>query len=261
MFEKYEKLKRLLSSYERLIVAFSGGVDSSFLLKTAYDVLGENVLAISLQTPYIAESEIEEARRIADEIGARHLVLVKPWMEELRTNPKERCYLCKHALFSSLTTFAQQRDFRVIAEGSNVDDTMEKRPGRVALLELSILTPLLDVGLSKAEIRLLSKAVGLSTWNKPSYACLLTRFSYGVVVEESALKKVHDAEAYLIAQGYPKMRVRYEANIARIEMEKEDALRLMNDGAFSTIIEEVKSYGFLHVTLDLQGYRYERKGV
>lgn len=261
MYQKYERLKAILSSYESLIVAFSGGVDSSFLLKVAHDVLGEKVLAISVQTPYIAEWEMDDARAIADEIGAKHLVMEKPWVEALRENPENRCYVCKHALFSSLKTFAKERGFSVVAEGSNVDDTMEHRPGRVALAELAIATPLLEAGLTKAEIRALSKAFGLSTWDKPSYACLLTRFSHNQMIEEQALAMVGAAEGHLIEEGYGTIRVRYENALARIEMPKNLALELLNDNRLSQICAQLKALGFLHVTLDLEGYRYQNSTI
>jgi len=256
MTQKYEHLKEIIASYERLIVAFSGGVDSSFLLKTAYDVLGSNALAITVSTPYIATWEINDARRVAKEIGVSHLVMKKPWIDAIRHNPENRCYLCKHALFSSLGSFATEHNFSAIAEGSNVDDTLEYRPGRVALGELGIKTPLLDAGLSKKEIRAFSQELGLSTWDKPSYACLLTRFAYDKPIAEGALMMVSEAEAYMIAQGYPQMRVRYEEGLARIEMPQNEAIRLLNDSHFNEVTGHLKSLGFLHVTLDLEGYRH-----
>lgn len=261
MFEKYEKLKAILASYERLVIAFSGGVDSSFLVKVAHDVLGENVLAITVKTPYIANVEVDDAVRVAAEIGAKHIVLEKPWLPSIQTNPENRCYLCKQALFSALQDFARAKGFSSVAEGSNVDDTHEIRPGRQALKELNICTPLLEAGLFKEEIRVLSKDVGLSTWDKPSYACLLTRFSHNVVIQRDALVMVENAERCLIENGYGKMRVRYEHHMARIEMEKEDALRFIEDVHFSRIIARLKSFGFVHVMLDLEGYRYQNSGM
>lgn len=261
MYQKYERLKTILSSYESLIVAFSGGVDSSFLLKVAHDILGKKVLALSVQTPYIAQWEMDDASAIADEIGATHLVVKKPWIEALRLNPENRCYLCKHDLFFSIKKFANERGFNVVAEGSNVDDTMEHRPGRVALDELSIATPLLEAGLTKAEIRALSKEFGLSTWDKASYACLLTRFSYNHWIKESALAMVDAAEGYMIEEGYGTIRVRYEQGIARIEMPKSLALELLNDNRLSQICAHLKELGFLHVTLDLEGYRYQNDPI
>lgn len=256
MTQKYEQLKEIIASYESLVVAFSGGVDSSFLLKTAYDVLGKKALGITASTPYIATWEVNDARRVADEIGVSHLVMEKPWIDAIRHNPENRCYLCKHALFSFLSSFATEHDFSAIAEGSNVDDTLEYRPGRVALGELGIKTPLLEARLCKKEIRALSKELGLSTWDKPSYACLLTRFAYDKVIDEGALTMVGRAEAYMIAQGYPQMRVRYEDGLARIEMPQNEALRLLNDSHLDEVTEHLKSLGFLHVTLDLEGYRH-----
>jgi len=256
MYKKYERLLEIIGSYESLVVAFSGGVDSSFLLKAAYDVLGEKAIAITASTPYIADWEIKDAICIADEIGVHHEVVVKPWIEAIRENPKNRCYICKHALFSSLLEVAHQRGFSAVAEGSNVDDTKEFRPGRVALGELGIKTPLLDAGLTKEEIRALSKDLGLSTWDKPSYACLLTRFPYAKAIEEKALDMVGIAEGYMIEQGYGNIRVRYEDGLARLEMPQSHGIHLLNDQRLSDICAYFKSLGFLHVTLDLEGYRH-----
>lgn len=257
MYKKYENLTQSLALYESLIVAYSGGVDSTFLLKAAYDVLGDKVLAITASTPYIAGWEIEDAKRIASEIGVKHRVIEKPWIDTIRSNPHNRCYLCKHALFSSLTQFANEHGFEAVTEGSNVDDTKEFRPGRVALEELGIRTPLLDAGLDKSEIRALSKDLGLSTWDKPSYACLLTRFPYNRVVDEKALWMVAEAEGYMIEQGYGELRVRYEEGLARIEMPESEMIRFVRDTRFRILREHLKALGFLHVTLDLEGYRHD----
>lgn len=256
MYEKYEHLKQILASYDSLIVAFSGGVDSTFLLKVAYDVLGKKAIGITASTPYIADWEIDDAKRIAQEIGVKHEVVQKPWIEEVKTNPNNRCYICKHALFSSLLDVAQEKGLSAVAEGSNVDDTKEYRPGRVALGELGIKTPLLDAGLTKSEIRALSKDLGLSTWDKPSYACLLTRFPYDKKIDEKALHRVGKAEGYMIEQGYGEIRVRYEDGLARIEMPESEMIRFVNDARFKVLRDHLKSLGFLHVTLDLEGYRH-----
>jgi uncharacterized protein len=255
MTKKYEQLKEIIASYESLVVAFSGGVDSSFLLKTAYDVLGKKALGITASTPYIADWEIQDAKRIAIEIGVHHEVIQKPWIEAVKSNPNNRCYICKHALFSSLLDFAEQKGFSAVAEGSNVDDTKEYRPGRVALGELNIKTPLLDAGLTKSEIRILSKDIGLSTWNKPSYACLLTRFPYNQQIDDQALRMVAEAEGYMISQGYGHIRVRYADGVARIEMPEGEMIRFVNDRRMQVLRDHLKSLGFLHVTLDLEGYR------
>lgn len=256
MYKKYERLVEIIGSYDSLVVAFSGGVDSSFLLKAAHDVLGNKVIGITVSTPYIADWEVKDAICIADEIGARHEVVVKPWIEAIRENPKNRCYLCKHALFSSLLDVAKQKGFSAVAEGSNVDDTKEYRPGRVALGELGIKTPLLDAGLTKEEIRALSKDMELSTWDKPSYACLLTRFPYDKIIDEKAMGMVGMAEGYMIEQGYGNIRVRYEEGLARIEIPQSHALHLLKDQRLNEMCAHLKSLGFLHVTLDLEGYRH-----
>lgn len=256
MYKKYEHLKEIIASYKSLIVAFSGGVDSSFLLKVAYDVLGNKALGITVSTPYIASWEINDALRIATEIGVAHEVIQKPWMAALQENTKNRCYVCKYALFSSLLDIAHQKGFCAVAEGSNVDDTKEYRPGRVALGELGIQTSLLEAGLTKNDIRALSENLGLSTWDKPSYACLLTRFPYDKRIEEKALFMVDRAEAYMIKHGYGTVRVRYEEGLARLEMPQSLAIDLLNDQRLGDMCTYLKSLGFLHVTLDLEGYRH-----
>jgi len=257
MHQKYKHLTQIISSYESLVVAFSGGVDSAFLLKVAYDVLGEKVIGITVSTPYIADWEIKDAQKIAQEIGAKHKVVQKPWNEILHNNPKNRCYICKRTIFSSLLLEAQENGLNAIAEGSNVDDTKEFRPGRAALGELGIKTPLLEAGLTKSEIRVLSHDLGLSTWSKPSYACLLTRFPYDKKVEEKALHKVGAAEEYMIRQGYGELRVRYEDGLARIEMPENEMIRFLSDARLNVLRAHLKSLGFLHVTLDIEGYRHD----
>ncbi len=254
--QKYEHLKVLLASYESLIIGFSGGVDSTFLLKTAYDILGDKVIGVTASTPYMAAWEMDDAMAIARKIGVKHEIVDQPWIKAIRKNPKERCYLCKHALFSSLLNIAHKKGFSVVAEGSNVDDAKEHRPGRVALGELGIKTPLLDVGLTKEEIRTLSKTLGLCTWDKPSYACLLTRFPYDQYINEKELRMVDRAEAYMIDQGYKNIRVRYVDGLARLEMPKEKSVHLLNNQHLSTICHHLKSLGFSYVTLDLEEYRH-----
>jgi uncharacterized protein len=257
MNQKYKILKEILSSYESLIVAYSGGVDSTFLLKLAYEVLGSNITAISIATPYIDSSEIEDAKRIAKEIGVKHVVIKKPWLEDIRNNPKNRCYLCKHSILSSIKVYAKEHGISVVAEGSNIDDTKEHRPGRKAVEELEIATPLLDAKLSKKEIRTLSQKLNLSTWDKPSKPCLLTRFSYDTLVEEDTLNMVENAEKYLITMGYKDMRVRYEHKLARIEMPNKIQNNFLNEQSLRTTCRYFKSLGFLHVTLDLESYRHD----
>lgn len=255
MYTKYELLRENIASLKSVIIAFSGGVDSTFLLKVAHDILGSNAIGMTVSTPYIAAWEIADAQRIAQEIGAKHEIISLPMLESIQDNPLNRCYLCKHALFSHLLALSKQKDIFQIAEGSNVDDTYENRPGRVALKELSIKTPLLDVGLTKFEIRELSKALGLSTWDKPSYACLLTRFPHDKPLSFQAMEKVAMAEAWMIDKGYRCIRVRFDEGLIRLEMPRKDKLRLLQDSEYDAIVAYLKRLGFLHVTLDLEKER------
>lgn len=252
MYTKYEKLKENIASLGSVIIAFSGGVDSSFLLKVAHDVLGSKAVGIMIATPYIGAWEIADAQKIAKEIGVQHEIMALPMLESIQNNPQNRCYLCKHALFTNLLAVAKQKGMCYVAEGSNVDDSLEHRPGRVALEELAIKTPLLEVGMSKAEIRELSKKLGLSTWDKPSYACLLTRFPHDKPLSFDAMEKVAMAEAWMIKNGYGCIRVRFFEGLVRLEMSRKDKLRLLQDSAYDAIVGYLKQLGFLHVTLDLE---------
>lgn len=257
MDSKYRELKHKIASYQKLIVAYSGGVDSTFLLKVAYDVLGDNAKGVMFQTPYMPEKEVDEALFVAGEIGITCELIDVPWNEMLRNNPQNRCYVCKQTLFSLLVDDAKAEGFLYIADGSNTDDLQEYRPGRKALCELGIQTPLADVGLGKNEIRSLSKALQLPTWDKPSKACLLTRFPYETIVQEEALRRVDAAEAYLTEMGYPQMRVRLEENNARIELPQASKNAFLNDVRLEAMCRYFKELGFLHVCLDLESYRHD----
>lgn len=259
MHKKYEYLQTLLASYESLAIAYSGGVDSSFLLKVAHDVLGEKALALTLKTPYMVQREIDDATLFAKHLGIKHIVVEKPWLETIRTNPHNRCYVCKHDLFTSLLEIAQKYGIGTLADGSNIDDTLEYRPGFVALTELGIKTPLLEAKLHKQEIRALSQELGLSSWDKPSSSCLLTRFAYQKTVDEKALVMVEKAEEYLKQLGYKEIRVRYEDALARIEMPEDEKLRFLQDAHKMAFVEYVKQLGFLHVTLDLEEFKKSSK--
>ncbi|GHV03921.1 adenine nucleotide alpha hydrolase [Campylobacterota bacterium] len=252
MHRKYKQLREHIGDLGSLLVAFSGGVDSSFLLKTATDVLGAKAMGITVITPYIAQYEVDDALRIASEIGAQHDTLSLPFSEAIRRNPENRCYVCKYGLFSELKQYAADRGFAFVAEGSNVDDTHEHRPGRVAIAELGITTPLLAAGLTKTEIRALSREQNLSTWNKPSYACLLTRFEHGHEVKADELAMVGAAEKLLIDNGYGAIRVRFAKRYARLEMPNADAVRLLSNPESARLVEQIRGLGFSFVTLDLQ---------
>ena len=255
--EKINGLKKHLEQLGSLAVGFSGGVDSSFLLAVAHEVLGERVIAVTAVDASIPERELKEAEAFCDERGIRHIVCrVDPMQEEgYRKNGPERCYFCKRMIFSKIKAVADENGIAYVAEGSNMDDLSDYRPGLKAVEELSVRSPLREAGLYKAEIRLLSKAMGLKTWSKPAYACLASRFAYGEEITEDKLRMIDLAEQFLIEQGFIEERVRMHGNIARIEVPKEDILRLAADEMREAVSERFREIGFMYVTLDLHGYR------
>ena len=255
--EKINGLKKHLEQLGSLAVGFSGGVDSSFLLAVAHEVLGERVIAVTAVDASIPERELKEAEAFCDEQGIRHIVCrVDPMQEEgYRKNGPERCYFCKRMVFSKIKAVADENDIAFVGEGSNMDDLSDYRPGLKAVEELSVRSPLREAGLYKAEIRLLSKAMGLKTWSKPAYACLASRFAYGEEITEDKLRMIDLAEQFLIEQGFIEERVRMHGNIARIEVPKEDILRLAADEMREAVSERFREIGFMYVTLDLHGYR------
>ena len=255
--DKLNALKAQIKSYKKLIVAYSGGVDSTFLLRVASEVLGKNAIGVSIQTPYTPQWEQEEAKEIAKEINAVHVVLEMPFLETLHNNPKDRCYICKHAIFSHLLEFAKEQEVLHVCDGTNRDDLSEYRPGIRALRELNIISPLLEF--TKSEIRTLSQELGLSTHNKPSYSCTLTRFIHDELISNEHLQMISNAEGVLVSYGFAQMRVRFEKMNARIELSKNDALRLLSCENFEKIVQMIKDFGFIHVVLDLQGYKYAQK--
>jgi pyridinium-3,5-biscarboxylic acid mononucleotide sulfurtransferase len=254
--EKFRILKDIIGSLKDVVVAFSGGVDSTFLLKVCVDVLGrDNVLAFIGQSPTCPDKEIEEAKRFAALIGAEHLIRETTEMEDNNfiRNDKSRCYYCKSHLFRKAWEIAQEKGFRSVAEGSNLDDMDDFRPGRKACKEQNVRSPLLEAGLTKKEIRGLSKALSLPTHDKPAFACLSSRIPYGVVIEEQALKKVERSEDFLRSIGIGQLRVRYHSAVARIEVMPEDFEKVIANRV--RISEALQEYGFSYITIDLQGYR------
>jgi len=253
---KYENLKDYLRNKGRIAIAFSGGVDSTFLLKAATEVLSaDNIIALTINSPYIPDREIEEAGKIASDMNIRHIVVDSPIPEQIMNNPKDRCYLCKTVLFSILKEVAKQHGFEEVSEGTNADDDLGYRPGLRALGELGIKSPLKESGLTKQDIRDLSKEKKLTTWDKPAYACLMTRLPYNTRVDESILLRIEKSEQYLMDLGLRSVRVRAHDDLARIEADKSRFPVIMNDKLYEKICRQLKRYGFKFVTLDLEGIR------
>ncbi|NLY52018.1 MAG: ATP-dependent sacrificial sulfur transferase LarE [Firmicutes bacterium] len=256
---KLQLLEDILREMESVLVAFSGGVDSTFLLYTAARLLEEKklrrLLAVTIKAPMCPDWELKEAEEYARSLGVEHILLEFDIMEmpEFVANPPRRCYYCKRALFEELLDLAAERGLRYVIDGSNKDDEGDYRPGREALKELGIRSPLWEAGLTKAEIREASRSLVLPTWDKPSYACLASRIPYGVEITADKLKLIDRAEEYLRELGFRQVRVRYHHELARIEVETGELKRLVDHGP--QIVEHLKKLGFLYVTADLAGYR------
>lgn len=254
---KLEKLKSYLKELGSLAVGFSGGVDSSFLLAVAKEVLGDRVIAITGKDASVPEREINEAKIFCESRGIKHIICkVNPLeIDEYRHNKADRCYYCKHGIFSEIKKIAKENGIEYTAEGSNMDDLGDYRPGLKAVKELDVKSPLREAGLTKTDIRLISKAMNLPTWSKPAYACLASRFVYGEEITEEKLKMIDRAEQYLIEKGFLEERVRMHGNIARIEVPPKDIPRIASDEIRNDLYDYFKKLGFLFVTLDLKGYK------
>lgn len=253
---RLDKLNDILTGYGKCAVAFSGGVDSTFLLAAAIRVLGnENVTAITVVPPYVAQWEIREAVELAADMGVTHIKIQSEMIDEVKTNPADRCYICKTALFKSMQKKASTLGIDTLMDGSNADDTGDYRPGMRALKELGIKSPLLEAGLTKQDIRDLSKQWNVPTWDKPPYACLLTRIPHDTDVDFPMLKQIEQSEVAMIEAGFPYVRVRHHGDIARIEIPVGDFGRFVEEGHNVAISEKLKSFGYRFVTLDLSGYK------
>ena len=253
--EKLDSLKKTLKSLESVVIAYSGGVDSTFLSKVAFDVLGDNALAVTAKSETYPRSEFEEAIKFAGEMGVKHEAIVSEELDipEFSDNPVNRCYYCKKELFAKLKETAKERGFKHVVDGSNYDDLDDYRPGMQAVEELGVRSPLKEAGMTKDDIRELSKRMGLPTWDKPSFACLSSRFPYGNKITREKLTAVGEAEIFLRNLGIRQLRVRHHDKIARVEVAEEDMETLFRHR--EQIVEKLKELGYNYVTMDLQGYR------
>ena len=252
---KYDELRRVVGEMDSAVVAFSAGVDSTFVAAVAADVLGGRALAVTGVSPSIPASEIEEAKALAAQIGLRHLLMDTSEMDRpgYVENSPQRCYHCKTELYSLLEEMAERDGIAFVLDGCNMDDLGDHRPGRVAASEHRVRSPLIEAGLTKAEIRQLSRERGLPTWDKPAMACLSSRIPYGTPVTVESLDQIGAAEAFLRALGFRQLRVRHHGEVARIEVEAEDLARVIEHR--ERIVTRFKNLGYKYVALDLAGFR------
>ena len=253
---QYGQLKDRIASAGKAAVAFSGGVDSVFLLYAAKEALGGQVLALTMSLHAVPKKELSEAEAFCRRHGIRHVVRTVDEfaIEGFADNPPDRCYLCKKTLFQTMLQTAGEEGFPVLMEGSNVDDQGDYRPGLLALRELGIISPLKETGFTKAMIREMLRRLGLPTWEKPSMACLASRFVYGERITPEKMEMVEQAEEYLTELGFVQRRVRMHGTLARIELLPEELLKMMEEGRYRQVQERLTRLGFSYVTLDLKGF-------
>jgi uncharacterized protein len=257
MHKKLDILKENIKKLQSVAIAFSGGVDSTFLLKVAHDVLGNNVIAITATSSTYPKRELDEAKKYARNMGVKHIIIESEELdiEGYAKNPVNRCYYCKKELFSKLRNIAKENDINYVLDGSNLDDTGDYRPGMEAAKELGIVSPLKEAKLTKDDIRIFSREMDLPTWNKPSFACLSSRFPYGNKITSKKLKMVEDAEQFLLDLGFRQVRVRCHDTIARIEVAPEERSKFFDLSLMDKVGNKFREIGFTYVTLDILGYK------
>jgi len=252
---KYDKLIEFIKRLGKVTIAFSGGVDSTFLAKACKDALGDNVMAITVITPYIPKWEIDEATEYTKELKIKHEFLKVDIIDDIKNNPLNRCYLCKKHIFKIIKEKAMEMGFANVIDGTNYDDLDDYRPGLKALKELNIISPLVECKIKKKDIRLLSKKLNLKTWDKPAYACLLTRLPHDKELDTDTLIKIEKAEKYLIDIGIRAVRVRVHGDVARIEVDPKNRELFFDTDILDSVSKAFKNIGFKYVTLDLEGYK------
>jgi uncharacterized protein len=253
---KKERLVKALRQFESLAIAFSGGVDSTYLLAVAHDVLKGKVIALTADSPVHPAKEKARAVELAKSLGVEHIVIKSREMghSDFIANQKNRCYICKKLLFEDILNLATQRGIRQVAHGANVDDLRDFRPGFKAAEELGIIAPMVDAGMTKGDIRRLSKAMNLPTWDKPSMACLATRIPYGTPISPDAIEMVAKAENFITGLGFMTCRVRHHGKVARIELNPRELDKIMNAEIRAEVVRVLRKIGFAHIALDMEGY-------
>ncbi|NCJ05046.1 ATP-dependent sacrificial sulfur transferase LarE [Synechococcales cyanobacterium C] len=255
--DKLTQLQHLLSTFDRALIAYSGGIDSTLVAKVAYDVLGDRALAVTANSPSLLPDDLKEAQQQAAIIGIAHQVIVTHELDnpEYAANPVNRCYFCKSELYDSLKPLAQQWGYPYIIDGVNADDLQDYRPGIQAAKERGTRSPLAELGVTKLDVRQMAQALALPWWNKPAQPCLSSRFPYGEAITPTKLQRVGQAERYLRQLGYQTLRVRSTEETARIELPTEELRHFMTHTDLNALVQTFQSYGFTYVTLDLEGFR------
>jgi len=254
--DKKATLVRVLRSFNRLAVALSGGVDSAVLLAEARAVLGERVIALTARSPIHPQQDMADAKKLVAEMGVPHLIVDSQEIDhtDFLANTEQRCYICKKMVFGQLAAMADQRGFPTLAHGANADDIADYRPGMKAACELGVKAPLLEAGLTKADVRQLARQRELTVWNKPAMACLATRFPYGTPITLEKLERIRQAEQVLGSVGFQNCRVRCHGNVARIEVAPAHLPALLTDPLRQRIVDRLRRIGFIHIAADLEGY-------
>ncbi|MGC8765437.1 MAG: ATP-dependent sacrificial sulfur transferase LarE [Brevinematia bacterium] len=255
--EKLQSLEKFLKSLNRIAIAFSGGLDSSFLTYFSKKILGkENVLALTVYSPLkLSAEELEESKKIASEIDVNHKIVKFDILEEIRFNPFDRCYLCKKRIFTDLLKIAEENGFTYLCEGTNVDDLADYRPGLKAIKELNVKSPFLEAGITKGDIRYFARKFKLSFWNKPSNACLISRLPYNTEISYELIERIARAESYIKKLGFKIVRVRAHNELARIEIGENEIRKVLKKEILKKIDRELKNIGFKYVSLDCSGYK------